>query len=306
MYGRKPMADASRAVRAILSNQLARYAPGLYVRLTGQTGRGSDPESPQEVAGYFQRCFGDYFEQLGLSREQVSVWLQGKRLLEYGPGDVPGVALLMLAYGADKVICVDRFPLAQSTPKQVEILERLVEGLDVEARHRVAACFNTLGEPGSGFRRDRLEYVIRPNGISGLREAVDCVYSRAVLEHVNDLDATFGDMAEALKPGGVTVHQVDLKSHGLHRENPLDFLTWPTGLWELMYSGKGVPNRWRIDRYRGAIRASGLELQSLEPTLRARPEDIIGVRPYLARAFRELTDEDLSWLGFWLMARKPG
>jgi SAM-dependent methyltransferase len=150
----------------------------------------------------------------------------------------------------------------------------------------------------------RLEYVIKPSGLSGLREVVDCVYSRAVLEHVNDLEATFEDMARALKPGGVTIHQVDLKSHGLHRENPLDFLTWPPWLWNLMYSGKGVPNRWRIDRFRQALDASGLELQRLEPTSRARSEEIAGVRPYLARPFKALPDEDLSWLGFWLIARK--
>lgn len=305
MYGRKPIKDASRAARAILSNLLASYAPAFYVRLTGQTGRGSAPESAQDIANYFRRCFDDYCEQLGLNLEQAQNWLRGQCLLEYGPGDVPGVALLMLAYGADKVICVDRFPLAQSTPKQIEVLEQLVEGLVGEAKQRVATCFYVAGDPRSGLRRDRLEYVIKPSGLSGLREAVDCIYSRAVLEHVNDLEATFKDIAKALKPGGITIHQVDLKSHGLHRENSLDFLTWPTWLWDLMYSGKGVPNRWRIDCYRRAIDTSGLKLQLLEPTLRAQPEDIAEVRPYLARAFKELPDEDLSWLGFWLVAHKP-
>lgn len=305
MYGRKPIADASRAARAILSNLLAHYAPASYVRLTGQTGRGSAPESAQEVADYFRRCFDDYCEQRGLNLEQAQNWLCGKYLLEYGPGDVPGVALLMLAYGADKVICVDRFSLAQSTPKQIEILERLVEGLVGEPKDRALTCFNVSGDPKSGLRRDKLEYVIKPGGLSGLKATVDCVYSRAVLEHVNNLEATFKDIAEALKPGGITIHQVDLKSHGLHRENLLDFLTWPNWLWSLMYSGKGVPNRWRIDRYRKAIDASGLELQLLEPTLRAQTEDITKVRPYLASAFKELSDEDLSWLGFWLVAHKP-
>jgi len=305
MYGRKPMADASRAAKAILSNLLAHYAPTSYVRLTSQTGRGSTPESAQDVVDYFRRCFDDYCQQLGLDLEQAQNWLHGKCLLEYGPGDVPGVALLMLAYGADKVICVDRFPLAQSTPKQLEILERLVEGLVGDAKDRALTCFYVPGTPKSGFRGDRLEYVIKPSGLSGLNEAVDCVYSRAVLEHVNDLEATFKDIASALKPGGVTIHQVDLKSHGLHQENPLDFLTWPTWLWNLMYSGKGVPNRWRIDRYRKMISASGLELQLLEPTLRSLSEDITTVRPYPASAFKELADEDLSWLGFWLIAHKP-
>ena len=147
-------------------------------------------------------------------------------------------------------------------------------------------------------------YLVTRDGLSGLNREVDMIYSRAVLEHVNDLDATFDDMTRALKPGGVTIHQVDLKSHGLHRENPLDFLTWPTWLWNLMYSGKGVPNRLRIDRYRKALERSGLEARMLKHTFLATQEDVSDVRPYLARAFRAVDDASLRWLGFWLVAEK--
>ncbi|NWG32052.1 MAG: hypothetical protein HXY29_11210 [Rhodocyclaceae bacterium] len=48
-------------LKAIASNQIARFAPGLYVRLTGQTGRGdSAQESPADIAGYFRQCVSDY------------------------------------------------------------------------------------------------------------------------------------------------------------------------------------------------------------------------------------------------------
>ena len=108
----------------------------------------------------------------------------------------------------------------------------------------------------------------------------------------------------AMRPGALAVHQVDLKSHGLHRDNVLDFLTWSPWLWNLMYSQKGVPNRWRVDRFREILGAIAVEDLRFEPTLRARPEDIAGVRQYLAEPFRHLSDEDLGWLGFWLVFRK--
>jgi SAM-dependent methyltransferase len=304
MYGRKPMADAYRALRAILSNQVARLAPRLYVGLTGQTGRGSEPETTKDVSDYFKRCFHEYFQQLGVRQNEIPEWLKDKHLLEYGPGDVPGVGLLMLSYGARKVTCVDRFELASSTPKQLAVLRQIIEDLEEHARERAFACFNIAGDPASGFDVDRLEYVVTRDGLSGLVDRVDMVYSRAVLEHVNDLDATFDDMDQALKPGGVMVHQVDLKSHGLHRENPLDFLTWPVWLWKIMYSGKGVPNRWRIDRYRSAICRLGFDVSILEPTSLAKIADLTSVRPYLAKPFCELDDQSLAWLGFWLVARK--
>ncbi|WP_051132326.1 methyltransferase domain-containing protein [Thioalkalivibrio sp. AKL19] len=304
MYGRRPVADAKRASRAILSNFLAKGAPGLYVRLTGETGRGKKAETPQSVADYFRTCFSDYFEKLGVGADAVDEWLEGKVLLEYGPGDVPGVGLLMLAHGAEKVICVDRFSLNQRTSFQVSVLQEILDGLEGESRRRAASCFVQEGDPASGFKPARLEYRVTRSGLSGLSEEVDLVYSRAVLEHVNDLGATFDDMARALKPDGVAIHQVDLKSHGLHRENPLDFLTWPALLWRLMYEGKGVPNRWRLNRYRQALGDSGMVALSIEPTALAEQEDINAVRPFLATPFRELDDETLQCLGFWLVATK--
>lgn len=304
MYGVNLVDDAKRAARAILTNQIAKLAPDLYVRLTGQTGRGAAPESAREIACYFRECFADYFRVLGVAPGQVSSYLRGKRVLEYGPGDVPGVALLMLANGAEKVYCADRFTMIDLTDKNIEVLRCLIEELPEPARRIAQGCFRTDGDPASGFLEDRLCYIVGPAGLSGLRDTADLVISRAVLEHVNDLSATFADMRLALRADGLAIHQVDLKSHGLHRTNPLDFLTWPPALWSMMYSGKGVPNRLRVDRYRKALSDNGLCPIQMEPTALADRRDVEAVRPYLAAPFRNLSDDELSWLGMWLVCTR--
>jgi SAM-dependent methyltransferase len=295
-----------RFAQAFLTNQLARFAPALYVRLTQQTGRGAGEVDLEEVGDYFFRCFDDYFEQLGIHEGQRAGFLKGKRILEYGPGDIPGVAILMVAHGADQVECVDRFPLVRMSPKNVQIVRLMIEKMSPSIRVRAEACFNEAAMPESGFDPQHINYLVRTSGLSGLSNEVDVVISRAVLEHVNDLTATFRDMKRALKPGGIAIHQVDLKSHGLHRHNPLDFLAWPTWMWSLMYSAKGVPNRLRIDAYREAVASSGFDLISMQPTQLAAMEDVRTVRQELAEPFRYLSDEDLSWLGFWLICRKTG
>ncbi|MGK2953837.1 MAG: class I SAM-dependent methyltransferase [Thiobacillus sp.] len=294
-----------RIVQATLTNQIARFAPSFYVQLTGQTGRGAGEVHLDEVGEYFETCFEEYFEQLGVSKSEQTDYLHGKRLLEYGPGDVPGVAMLMVAHGADQVQCVDRFPLVKMSPKNVQIVKLMLDRLPQGQRDRASACFKQAGHPESGLNPQFIDYLVRPSGLSGLSNEVDLVISRAVLEHVNDLPATFRDMYAALKPGGIAIHQVDLKSHGLHRVNPLDFLCWPTWLWSLMYSEKGVPNRLRVNAYRDAVAQSGLELLTLKPTLRASLDDVRAVRAELAMPFKDLSEEDLSWLGFWLVCRKP-
>lgn len=305
MFGEKPHRDASRLLRAWATNQLARVAPGWYVKWTGQTGRGeASAETPEAIADYFVRCFSDYCAQLGIARQAASEYFAGRCVLEYGPGDVPGVALMLLANGVRKVFLADRFPLICDSDKNVAAVRELLRRMSPEERDRVNACLRVPGDPTSGYLGERLQYLVRESGLSGLRQEVDVVLSRAVLEHVDDLEATFADMETALKAGGVAVHLVDLKSHGLHTRNPLDFLTWPELLWRAMYSAKGVPNRWRVNRYREILERSGLHVERLEPTALASKRDVAEVRPRLAAAFRAVSDEDLSWLGFWLVCRK--
>lgn len=304
MYGENRADDLKRVVRAFSTNQFARIFPRAYVSWTGETGRGSAPESVQDVVEYFQRCFSEYFDVLGVPRNDISAYLLGKTLMEYGPGDLPAMALLMYAHGAEKVFCVDRFPLVSMSEKNQEVLRRISSTLPPRERERAEQVFQQAGEPESGLHSDRVQYLVRSNGLSGLRGDADLVFSRAVLEHVNDLHGTFEDMHRALRAGGVAIHQVDLKSHGLHRRNSLDFLTWPTYLWNLMYSQKGVPNRWRVDRYRRWIKECEFDLVQLEPTALASFAEIAEVRPHLAAEFRAVSDEDLAWVGFWMVVKK--
>lgn len=299
------MADTVRVARAAATNQLARFAPGAYVRLTGQTGRGAAAEeSSGDIAQYFRDCTDAYFEKLGVARSAVSSFLSGKTLMEYGPGDLPGVAALMVARGAAKVYCVDRFPLVNLSDKNARVLGQLIDASQGVERDRLLACLANPNDPSAGFDPRRIEYVVRPSGLSGLRSAVDLVFSRAVLEHVNDLEATFADMTAALRPDALAIHLVDLRSHGLHKLNPLDFLEWSPALWDLMYSAKGVPNRWRIDKYRSVVARLPVDMLSLEATQLASSEHVAQVRPRLADPFCGVSDADLQWLGFWLVFRK--
>lgn len=296
--------SAKRIAKAALTNQLAHFAPSFYVRLTGETGRGLGEESSGQAASYFRACFDDYFAKLGVTAPEISSFLAGKRVLEYGPGDVPGVALLMIAHGAESVVCVDRFPLLQLSQKNLAVIHDLLSGLGMVERQRATSCFSRDGDPATGLNPDRIRYRIAPSGLSGLQNEIDLALSRAVLEHVNDLRATFADMHAAMKRDAIAIHQVDLKSHGLHQTHLLDFLVWPDYLWRLMYSHKGAPNRLRVDSYRAVLAQTGFKVISIEPTLLADPIEVQAVHAKLAPPFRQISDEDMRWLGFWLVCCK--
>lgn len=296
--------DAKRFARAAVTNQLASFAPNLYLRLTGQTGRGEGGNTPPEIADYFVRCFEDYRSRLAALGIRLEDAIADGALLEYGPGDLPGVALLMYAHGARSVTCADRFAMVNLSPTNLAVLRLLLAGLPEERRERAAQAFRTAGDPSSGFRPEAIDYLVTPDGCVRQPGRYALVYSRAVLEHVNDLVATFRDIDAALMADGIAIHEIDLKSHGLHRETPLDFLCWPEWAWSVMHSNKGVPNRLRIDRYRDLIQRTGMKQLSFDVNETAPMESITAARPCLARPFRHLSDEDLSWLSFWMVLRK--
>ena len=301
MYTENLGKDALRFTRAMLTNQLARLTPQLYVKLTQQTGRGDGKGDPNETADYFLRCFNDYREQLGLDRDQTSDFLRGKSLLEYGPGDVLGVALLMYAHGAAFVQCVDRFPLERVTAKNIRTYLELMDRLEPEQRERARSAFNDFGKPESGFNPRLLNYSVTRDGLIDKQETYDLIISRSVLEHVNLLDMTIRDMARALRADGIAVHKVDLKSHGLDRYQSFDFLTWPESIYQLMNSHKGSPNRWRVNKYKELVDRHGLRFRTLAHTGQLEAEKVNRIRPKLASGFRDVPSDELSWLGFWMV-----
>lgn len=289
-------------LRAIASNQLAGAWPRLYMRLAKQTGRGGESATAEETADYFMLCYNEMAERLGIPSHEMSAYLSGKDILEYGPGSIPGLAVLLLAAGARRVTCADRFPLLDDSAHGRAVLAALANRLEPAARaHALDLCrsITPRGIPG------RLNVVLHPLGLSCIRNECDLVISRAVLEEVNNLEATFRDTASALRPGGIAVHQVDLRSYGLHQQHPLDFLVPAPRLWRLMYSNKCVPNRLRLGKYLEYAAQAGLRLMMLEREAILPHAQVDAIRPHLWRDFRDLPTEELACLTFWIVVQKP-
>jgi len=286
--------------KAFLTNQLAIFTPKLYLKLMNETGRGETEDSAQEIANYFVECFDDYQQQLNFNRKDFQAYLKGKTILEYGPGDVFGVALLFYAYGAERIDCVDRFPLSSMSDTNSAVYKQLIGSLEGEARERAKNAFIDKDNPKKGFKPNTINYTITKNGFSGQKNEYDFIISRAVLEHVNDLENTMLDIKHSLKEDGISLHKVDLKSHGLDRYTPFDFLTWPTLLYKLMYSHKGFPNRYRVDKYKHHAETSNLKITHLEPTQQLTQEQLDRIYSKLTRDFKHISPEELLWMGFWI------
>lgn len=261
---------------------------------------------------YVERLYGDYLAYGGLDHFSGSV-------AEIGPGDSFAVALRILGGGADHVHAIDRWVSRRDADTQRRIYGALSE------HHGLAHLFS--GAPGEDTIRN-LSYHAGQPAEKFFRDCglqFDAIISRAVMEHLYDPLGALDDMARSLKPGGIMIHRIDLRDHGMFSgHHPLTLLTLPDALHRRMTAGAGRPNRVLIPAYRAWLAGSGLtggitvsrlagvgdELdpapwEALDKAAKARAlASVRAIRPRLAKKFKAMADEDLAVAGLVLVARK--
>ena len=132
--------------------------------------------------------------------------------------------------------------------------------------------------------------VIRP-------EAVDLIFSQAVLEHVEDVPSTYRALHRWLRPAGVMSHAIDFKSHGLTRDWNGHW-TVDGGTWKLVRGRRPyLINRLPHSAHLQALRQAGFRVVA-ETVTEGPPV----ARPALAPEFAGLPDEDLRIDGAFVLA----
>lgn len=242
------------------------------------------------------------------------------RLVEIGPGDNFGVALLFLANGASDIVAIDKFAPERDPSRQAAVYQALSQ------KHDMAHLFD------GNLSEENIKNLTYMPGMSAERyfgsapPPFDVVISRAVLEHLDDPLTALDTMWAGLRPGGLLLHRIDLRDHGMFAgAHPLSFLSVNAWLYQAMTKEIGLPNRILLPSYRDFVRARGwparigitrlvgvdgdfpaLEWGQLPEAARQRALLAVeAIRPRLAEPFRQMTDQDLAVAGFVLVAEKP-
>lgn len=304
-----------------------RRARGDILDTSGATHLGRPLEA--SVARIFAQ-FEDYVAYGGLSPG----WLAGRRVLEVGFGDNVGVALLFLAAGADSAVCLDRFYCPRDEGQQRRIYLGLRARLrgDEERRRFDEAIDLSAGVRTNPARlRELYGAGVEDSGELLAGEPFDLAVSNAVVQEIYDPAPTFEALDRVLRPGGLSIHKIDLTDYGMFGGaglNPLTFLTIGERVYRLMAAGEGLVNRKPVDYYRGLMRRMGYDAKFYvtdvvgragRGDLRARRERplpgvdytdetlalVREIRPRLIERYRNLPDEDLLVAGTFMVARKP-
>ena len=267
-------------------NAFARVLPRGYsalARLTRDTGRG-DGCGGAAAADYFRAVMDDY--RVVAEASGVGDVVSGKRVLELGPGDTRAVALLAKKAGARSWDGFDAFDIQSRDARYLDAIYRPLAGDD--ARRLLDGCM--MHTSPDALRK---------------RSPFDLVVSRAVLEHVRDLDGLFRVLADIVAEDAVLVHKVDLRSHGVEHHHPLDFLRFGDAAWRAMSSHVDLPNRERVSRYLDLAERAGLRTIWAKTTHLIERDEAALAAPGLAARFRGVSPDELRVLGLWLVQVGP-
>ncbi len=257
-----------------------------------------------------------------------------RSVAELGPGDSIGIGIAAVLTGVERYYAFDVVAHA-NTPRNLEIFDGLVELFRARADIPDASEYPRVGPKLDDYRfpdqllsRERLRAALDPARLARVRasiahtdasdsmmqyrapwstqgavqrNALDMVFSQAVLEHVDDLPDVYRAMHAWLKPGGYMSHQIDLKCHNSAREWNGHW-TYSDLMWKLV-RGKDV---WLINRlpYSAHVKymnASGFRIVSEQLV----SEESRITRSQLAPRFRFIPDRDLSTCDAFVQAVKP-
>jgi len=314
----------------MVAKGLATYVPGLR-RLRKALFKGKARLEGTNSARY---CYSVWLRHLVKVR-RCGLAGRFETVAELGPGESLGTGLAAILSGADRYYALDVVAAADRA-QNLRVFDEVVELF----RHRepipgpaefprVAPVLDSYAFPHEILTPDLLARCLSEERVGSIREAlasasgasgpirigyrapwhgpqviergtVDWVFSQAVLQHVDDLELTYGALGAWLRPGGVTSHQISFGSYGTAREWDGHW-QYSDRMWKIVRGSRPyLINRQPHSAHMDLLKRFGFEVVCDE-----RFTDKTGLpRERLAARFRRMSEEDRMTQYTFLVAVK--
>lgn len=284
--------------------------------------------------GSARYCYSVWLRHLVRARE-AGCDPDPKVIAELGPGDSLGIGLAGLLSGAERYCGLDVVRFADLR-NNLRIFDALVELFRARTPIPGADELPNVLPPLDDYSfpefldRERMERALEPARVALLRRelegdasgavgriqyfvpwdspdvvrrgSVDMVFSQAVLEHVEDLPATYRALSLWLKPDGFMTHTIDFKAHHTSRIWNGHW-AYSRALWALI-KGKRVflLNRKPRSAHLRLLADAGFAV--VHETTHRRTDGLPAAK--LAKGFRDFSEDDAATAGTFLIARHSG
>jgi len=236
-------------------------------------------------------------------RTSARLLVEGREILELGPGRSLGMSLIFLAAGARRVYAVDRFRHLFWDDLDRQHIVGVLERLEAERWPYAEVARRAVGRLDRGsasLDRDLLVYHQADGANLPLAEgSVDVSYSNAVLEHVHRPEAVVRELARVTRRAGDSIHEIDFRDHFVQR-NRLRFLEFPEWEWQLRARLRpGYTNRLRMLDFHRIFEQAGFAMLDGKATNVFQAKEIEEARKRLIDRFRGRSVEELSTASYW-------
>ena len=234
-------------------------------------------------ATYVENNFNEYCSIAKLNHQD----LKGKTVLELGPGDSIGTALVASSYGA-KTILIDVGSYAVEDVSVYQLLanELRSKGVNVPNIDAAQSLDEVLNICNAQYFTNGLEsfYSLQDN-------SVDMIVSQAVLEHIrkDEFLVIMQECQRIMNENGVSVHTIDLKDH---LSKALNNLRFHHNFWESEFiSSSGFyTNRIRYSKMLEIFEHAGFSISIVSKNTW---DELPTPRKHIAHPFDLLTDDEL-------------
>jgi len=184
-------------------------------------------------------------------------------------------------------------------PAEILTPDRLKAALEPGRLERIRNAI--AGLTTQGEQSELISYVAPWSTMDSLQESsVDMIFSQAVMEHVEDLEASYHAMFKWLRPGGFISHQIDFKCHNTASKWNGHW-AYSKFLWACVKGSRAFfINRATLSTHLGLIKNNGFEIIH---TCTRQGEGGI-TREELSKNFAAISDEDFTTSGVFLQAKK--
>ncbi len=233
----------------------------------------------------------------------IAYSLDGKNILELGPGSDLGTGIYLLSMGCFQYNACDVNDLMKSTPDS--FYERFFEKIEsINGQADIDFLKRQVREAKTG-KLSQLNYVVSNDFdiVSAFGEnTVDLVFSQAAFEHFDDIDATISQLSAVCKPGAILVVEIDLKTHSrwIRDKDPNNIYRYPSYIYNT-FGFRGIPNRVRPFKYKEAFERLGWTDISIIP--RKKLDDDDSGYSGMSKAFADRKNQ-MDYLSIMLCARK--
>lgn len=276
---------AKLAAKVVLSRIPVKY--GVWGRI------GLFKHGAMEEPRYALAIFRKHFDRSGMAGAAG-----GFNVLEIGPGDTLGTAVIARTLGATQCWLIDAGAFARPDvePYRELVAALRADGLSVDGLDG----FTTRDELLAACHATYLTDGVR--SLAGIPDAsVDFIFSHAVLEHIarRDFARLVSEMRRILKPDHLASHMVDLKDHlGGYLNN----LRFSERVWESDFMRKSgfYTNRIRFREMLDQFQSAGFTCEVVRTCTFSK---IRPARTRMAEPFRDLPDADLAVSDFEVVLR---